>query len=115
MLIRKLISDEARETAVYIIKDGVKFSTQYFILLVFSIIIATLGLIIDNGAIVIGAMIIAPFIWPIIGLSLSMVTGDKKLLRKSVLLLLASIVVAVVVSMIISLFSPFQEINREIS
>lgn len=115
MFTRQLISDEARETAVYIIKDGVKFSTQYFILLVFSIIIATLGLIIDNGAIVIGAMIIAPFIWPIIGFSLSMVTGDKRLLRKSLLLLFASIVVAVAVSMVISLFSPFQDINREIS
>ena len=115
MIRLRLIDDETRLKAIEKIREGVRFDFQYFTLFILSIIIATLGLIINNGAIVIGAMIICPFIWPVIGLSLAMVTGNMKLLRKSAFILLISIVIAVSFSTIISLFSPFQDLNTEIS
>ena len=62
------------------IEEEVKFSLQYFVLLFLSVVIGTLGLIINNSVIIIGAMLISPLLWPIIGIALSTVRSTKNLL-----------------------------------
>lgn len=96
------------------IEEEVTFSLQYFLLLFLSVIISTLGLIINNNAIIIGAMLLSPLIWPIIGIALATVRSTKNLLRKSVALLFASMMLIILFSFLISLISPFREIGTEI-
>lgn len=96
------------------IKDECSFSPQFFILLILSAAVATLGLIIDNGVVVIGAMLLSPILYPIVGLSLSTVISDKQLLRASIVMALSSILVTIAVASVISLLSPISEFNSEI-
>ncbi len=96
------------------IDNEVKFSLQYFSMLFLSIIICALGLIIGNNAIIIGAMLISPLLWPIIGLSLATVKNQNHLMRRSAGLLAVSLAVIVLTSFLISLISPFREVNYEI-
>lgn len=97
------------------VKSEVTFSYQYFALLILSVVIATFGLLLGNTAIIIGAMILSPMIWPIIGLSIGTVTSKRKLTVSSAILLTISIVITVLVAYGISVVSPIVEVNSEIS
>ena len=59
-------------------------------LLILSVIIATMGLLRDSGAVVIAAMLIAPMMTPILGIAAALVMGW----RKRAILLLAIVIVA---------------------
>ncbi|RUT04324.1 hypothetical protein DSM106972_045520 [Dulcicalothrix desertica PCC 7102] len=60
-------------------------SPAYLILTVGSCIIATLGLITNSTAVIIGAMIIAPLMLPIRGLALGALTGNIILFRRGLI------------------------------
>ncbi|WP_419785866.1 TIGR00341 family protein [Pseudodesulfovibrio sp.] len=58
--------------------------TRNFVLLtLFSALIAVIGLVRDNVAVIIGAMVLAPLLGPNVGLSLATTLGDRKLAQAS--------------------------------
>ena len=73
-------------------------SKQFCFILVLSTVIATLGLMGDSPAIVIGAMLIAPMMKPIIALAYSLVIAHRKLAARDTLTLAIGIVLTVSVS-----------------
>lgn len=97
------------------VSSEVSFSYQYFVLHILSVIIATFGLLLGNTAIIIGAMILSPMIWPIIGMSVGTVTSKKNLTVGSAILLSISIALAVLIAYSIAVMSPIAEINTEIA
>lgn len=62
---------------------------EFFILLGSSTIIATLGLFQNSAAVIIGAMIIAPLMRPLMGLALSSITADERLFKRALMTLVA--------------------------
>lgn len=70
------------------IKINATFSWPYFFMNILATIIASFGLLANSPAVVIGAMIIALLLGPIIGMGLGVADQDKKLLNKSFLTLL---------------------------
>ncbi|MCA1991720.1 MAG: DUF389 domain-containing protein [Coleofasciculus sp. S288] len=62
-----------------------KLTLNYIVLIVSSCLIATFGLLVNSAAVIIGAMIIAPLMMPLRGLSFATLEGDGKLLRNSFL------------------------------
>ena len=60
-----------------------KPSLGFFILLISSAVIASLGLISNSTAVVIGAMIVAPLMDPILSLAFGLAVSDGKLIRRS--------------------------------
>jgi len=76
-----------------------------FMLLIFlSSVIATLGLLNDSGAVVIGAMLVAPLLWPILGISMGVLVWDWKMIKLSLLSIAMSVVIAVVTAIVITFF-----------
>ncbi|MCH8567664.1 MAG: TIGR00341 family protein [Balneolales bacterium] len=65
------------------VKEMIDLSPIYITLTAMSAIVAATGMMRDNPAIVIGAMVIAPLLGPNVGLSLSTTLGDQKLLVQS--------------------------------
>ena len=61
--------------------------SRFWILLVLSAIIAAAGVANDSTATVIGAMIVAPLMTPILGLALAIVLADRTMLMRSVVLI----------------------------
>mgnify|MGYP002640545282 CR=1 FL=1 len=80
------------------LRDAAQPNFDYFVLVVLSSMIATLGLLTNSGAVIIGAMLVAPLMSPIIGLGLSSLIGDEKLLRDSISALLRGAVIAVLIA-----------------
>lgn len=65
------------------VADGAALSPDFFLLTFASTIVAALGLNADNVAAVIGAMVIAPLLGPILAISFASALGDFKLLSRS--------------------------------
>jgi uncharacterized hydrophobic protein (TIGR00271 family) len=75
------ISREQRGEVRVLLREASSPDFSYFLLVVLSSIIATLGLLTDSAATIIGAMLVAPLMSPIIGFGLGSITGDGKLVR----------------------------------
>ncbi len=75
-----------------------KPDSRFHVRVVFSCAIATLGLIADSGAVVIGAMLVAPMLTPIMGLALGSVRGHASLLLSPAIALVEGIAVAICLS-----------------
>ena len=89
-------------------------SFGFYFMLSLSTIIATLGLLLNSAATIIGAMIIAPLMNPIITLSYALVASKRKLLKRSLLTLLSGIVLTIIVSFITTNFIGIRVVQSEI-
>jgi uncharacterized hydrophobic protein (TIGR00271 family) len=78
--------------------------TNYVVLLTLATVIATYGVISGSTATVIGAMIIAPLMTPIMATTLAIVIGSGSRMSRSVLLVLASILYVVGLAILLSIF-----------
>jgi uncharacterized hydrophobic protein (TIGR00271 family) len=97
-------SVESMRIAVFF--DGPEARNRYsrfWLLLVLSAVIASAGIVGDSTATVIGAMIVAPLMTPIMGTMLSTVIGDRANLARSLLLVVAGAATAVAIGYLVGL------------
>ncbi len=73
----------SREELYEDIADAAKISKVYIIMIILSSIVAAIGLLRNNIAIIIGAMVIAPLMGPNVALSLATTLGDVGLARSA--------------------------------
>ena len=81
--------------------------SRFWLLLPLSAVIASAGVVSDSTATVIGAMIVAPLMTPILGIVLAVVLTDAKNLRRSVLLVILGAAAVVGLAWIMGLFVPY--------
>ena len=77
-------------------------SLSFYSLLSLSAIISTFGLLANSAATIIGAMIIAPLMGPIIAIAYSIVSGNQRLLKRSSFTLLKGVLLTVAISILIT-------------
>lgn len=80
---------------------------DYFFLVILSTTIATLGLINDSPAVIIGAMLVAPLMSPILGVGLGSITADTKLTRDSATALIRGGVLSILLSILLTLSNKY--------
>ncbi len=88
----------AREALYEEVEKNARLDRDYVLLVILSTVVAAIGLIENNVAVVIGAMVIAPLLGPNLALSLGTALGDIPLMRKSAKTLFAGILLAVAFS-----------------
>ena len=97
------------------VQDSAELTTVYAITISLSVLVAAIGLLKDNVAVVIGAMVIAPLLGPNVAMSLATVLGDSKMLRRSAMTLAAGVCLAMALSLIIGMIFEVDPTIREIS
>ncbi|MDF0551798.1 DUF389 domain-containing protein [Kamptonema sp. UHCC 0994] len=109
--------DEQRKAEVYleISQAATLRDASYWLQVVFAAGIATLGLILNSPAVIIGAMLISPLMGPILSLGLALATGDFVLLARAIANLTLSCAVAISFAVILIFLLPFKEITSEIA
>lgn len=83
-------------------KDAI-LDNNFILLVILSAIVAAIGLLENNLAVIVGAMVIAPLLGPNIAFSLGTSLGEKKLVIESLKALLAGIITAILFSIGIGL------------
>jgi len=121
--LRKLnhpLPKDEKQQVITDIAQSATSSFDFFLLVVLSCSIATLGLVTNSPAVIIGAMLVAPLMSPIIGIGLASITGDGGLARHAATALLRGGVLAVLLSSLMTLVNtrlPFvvlQELPAEV-
>jgi len=79
-------------------------SFDFFLMATLSILMATFGMLLDSAAIVIGSMLIAPILHPILSLSLGISLSDYKLMGRSLYTLIKSVLIGVSSAVVATLF-----------
>ncbi len=95
------------------IREHAKGDFDFYLMTFLAGVIITLGLMIDSSVVIIGGMLIAPFVWPILALSLAISMGRSRLLQTSVFTILKATLIILVVSTILGLISPELVVQSE--
>lgn len=106
--------EEVKETFV-VLKEGARASETYLVLMVLSTLLATVGLFANSAPVIIGAMILAPLMAPIISLSMGVLRQNVSLVTESGKTLIIGIVLALLFGTLLTLVTPLQTINSEIN
>jgi uncharacterized hydrophobic protein (TIGR00271 family) len=107
------LSDEERLEVQRKLARGARPGINYFVLIALSCIIAALGMLLDSPAVVIGAMLVAPLMSPLMALSLGLVLGDLRIIRFSTEAILKGVALAVIIAAFVGLLSPLKAITGE--
>lgn len=102
------------------LSDGnpAKNLSAFCVLLFLSAIIASAGIVADSTATVIGAMIVAPLMTPILGTALAMVLANRKQIVHNLLLVIAGSIAVVSIAYLIGLLTPLDVVastNSQVS
>ena len=96
------------------IEKGVDFKGTNLWILMFAIVVASVGLNMNSTAVIIGAMLISPLMGPINGMGYSLATYDFSLFRRSLKNLSYAVGVSLATSAIYFLLSPVNEAHSEL-
>lgn len=106
--------DTDKEATARTIREGVSIKGQTAWILVFSILIASIGLNVSSTAVVIGAMLISPLMGPILGIGFSIGVNDVDTLKASVINFGAMVFLSIITSFIFFSIPIFKEATPEI-
>lgn len=77
---------------------------DFFLMVTLSIAMASFGVLLDSTVILIGSMLIAPILYPLLSLALGIVLSDEKIIARSGYTLLKSVLFALLGSFVIGAF-----------
>ena len=95
-------------------RSGPSDTAGYWLQLALATGIATMGLVLDSGAVVIAAMLVAPLMLPIESLGMGLAVGSPLLVVRSSTRVVLSVVFSIVASALVVRMLPFQAASAEI-
>ncbi len=93
----------SREELYHEVSDTLGVTRVFLAMTILSAIVAAVGLMRDDVAVIIGAMVIAPLLGPNVALSLGTTLGDVDLIRRAIVTNLAGVSTAFVVALLVGL------------
>lgn len=105
--------EDELETIEYIRKN-VEFKGANLWILIFAILVASVGLNVNSTAVIIGAMLISPLMGPIMGIGMAAGINDFDLLKKSFRNLLVAIFISILTSTLYFSITPIYGAESEL-
>ena len=93
---------------------GARWNVDFMMMICLSTAIASLGLIQNSTAVVIGAMVVAPLMTPLIGAGLALVQGNTIFFRDSIKAMGFGIGAALLISLFLGFLVPMEELTPEL-
>lgn len=108
------LSEETKDCITSNITTESKPDRYYFVMVLLSCIIATYGLLSNSVAVIIGAMLVAPLMFPILKGAVAIAKGDNFLLKQALWAELSGVLIAIIFSILLTLFLPISTLSEEI-
>lgn len=105
---------ENEQTTIEEISKSVSFRGANLWVLIFAILLASLGLNVNSTAVIIGAMLVSPLMGPIIGIGLAVGIDDLDLLKRSFTNFLVTTVISVTTASLYFLITPITDAQSEL-
>lgn len=91
-----------QKRAVKKLIDESRADADFYLLLSCSVLITALGLLMNNPIVIVGAMLVAPILFPILALGLGVVTDSREAIWRALRILLKTVVVGVGIAAVTS-------------
>ena len=104
----------SREELYNDVTDGTRLTKVFMVTLTLSAIVAAIGLLRGNVAVIVGAMVIAPLLAPNVALALGTALGDIPLVLRSLKMNLVGVGTVFLLSMILGVIFPVDPVGSEI-
>lgn len=95
------------------LRESARTSTAFVVLMLLSTLLAATGLFLNSASVIIGAMILAPLMAPLISLAMGIVRTDARLIRTSLKTLFSGLTLGVGCAALFALMTPLQTITPE--
>jgi uncharacterized hydrophobic protein (TIGR00271 family) len=106
-------SDERFHDLFAALRDDAQINGIYLSLMVLSTMLAAVGLYLNSASVIIGAMLLAPLMAPIVSLSMGILRGNIELFRKSIGKIVLGIFIALFSSALITFLFPHKPVTEE--
>ena len=108
-------SQEQYTTLFRTLRDDGTLNSVFITLLILSTMIATFGLFINSSSVVIGAMLLAPLMQPIVSLSMGVLRQDSTLQINGAKTIFWGVLTVLLTAAIIALFTPIERLTSEMA
>ncbi|MDY0249338.1 MAG: DUF389 domain-containing protein [Pseudomonas sp.] len=97
------------------LRENAQAHSSFISLMMLSSLVGSLGLFLSSPAVIIGAMVLAPLMSPIVSLSMALLRNDLTLLKKSLSTIVIGIVLAIGMAALLALIIPITRITPEMA
>ncbi|CAA6819765.1 MAG: Putative integral membrane protein [uncultured Sulfurovum sp.] len=97
------------------LREESKLNTTFMILLILATMIATFGLYINSASVIIGAMLLAPLMQPIVGVSMGLLRQDITLFIDGAKAVFIGVFAVIFTAVFISLLIPLEQLTSEMN
>ena len=112
--LRKATFEEFKELFT-VLKDNALLTNAYLVMMILSTLITAFGLYANSAPVIIGAMILAPLISPIVSFSMGLIRYDTNLLKVSFKTILIGTFASLLFASFVSLIIPLKIVTSEMS
>ncbi len=106
-------SEERFRDLFLALRNDARLDSMYIVLVVLSTMLATVGLYQNSSAVVIGAMLLAPLMTPIVALAMGLLRQDKSLTTQSIVKIILGVTVALLSAILITQLFPHKPLTEE--
>jgi diacylglycerol kinase family enzyme len=96
-------SEERFKDLFLLLNDDARINSHYIVLTLLSTLLAAVGLYLNSAAVIIGAMILAPLMAPLVSFAMGLLRGNRAMLLSSLEKLAAGVLLALFASALFSL------------
>lgn len=86
---------------------------SFFVMIAVSAVLSTMGVLDNNAAVIIGGMLVAPMLSPILAIALGIEMADHRLIKRSFKVVFMSVLYAIVASLIFALLLKYDGVDME--
>lgn len=108
------LEDDFKELFLQL-RDSAQAHSSFISLMMLSSLVASLGLFLSSPAVIIGAMVLAPLMSPIISLSMGLLRNEQTLLKNSLTTIAIGIGLALSMAALLALIIPIARITPEMA
>jgi len=97
------------------LREESKLSQSFMVLLILATMIATFGLFINSSSVIIGAMLLAPLMQPIVSLSMGVLRQDSALELNGAKTIAIGVFSVLITAALIAMFTPIERLTSEMA
>ena len=106
-------SEERFKDLFSALREDARLDVIYFVLMTLSTIIATTGLYLNSSSVVIGAMLIAPLMAPIVSLAMGLLRQEDLLVKRSIGKIALGVLLALLIASLMTVLLPDKPVTVE--
>jgi uncharacterized hydrophobic protein (TIGR00271 family) len=106
-------SEEQYQSLFVSLREEAKASNTFMTLIFLSTLLATVGLYLNSSSVIIGAMLLAPLMQPIVSFSMGVLRRNQSIFSDSLKTIMIGVAIALVSAALFALVMPFESLTAE--